>query len=70
MNIIFTAPEENIVCIYHYPDRHRTQAAISDALPDMEEDMRSLATQTLSKLHNMTDAAFAAYPFDFIQADE
>jgi len=39
-------------------DRRRTLAGISDALQDMDEDMRQLAEQTIHKLHNMTDAAF------------
>lgn len=39
-------------------DLCRTIAAISDALPDMNADMRPLAEQTIHKLHNITDAAF------------
>lgn len=70
MNMIFTVPEENLICIYHYPDRRRTQAAISDMLPEMDGEMRPLAEQAMIKLHGMTDADFAAYPFDLIQADE
>ena len=57
-NVSFTIEEENLICIYHRHDRRRTIAAISDALPDMDADMRPLAEQTIHKLHNMTDAAF------------
>ena len=53
-NVSFTIEEENLICIYHKHDRHRTIAAISDALPDMDGDMRPLAEQTIHKLHNMT----------------
>ena len=51
-NVPFTIEEENLICIYHKYDRRRTIAAISDALPDMDADMRSLAEQTIHKLHN------------------
>lgn len=57
-NVSFTIEEENLICIYHKHDRRRTIAAISDALPDMDADMRPLAEQTIHKMHNMTDAAF------------
>ncbi len=53
-NVSFTIEEENLICIYHKHDRRRTIAAISDALPDMDGDMRPLAEQTIHKLHNMT----------------
>ena len=42
-NVSFTIEEENLICIYHKHDRRRTIAAISDALPDMDGDMRPLA---------------------------
>ena len=45
-NVSFTIEEENLICIYHKHDRRRTIAAISDALPDMDADMRPLAEQT------------------------
>ena len=50
-NVSFTIEEENLICIYHKHDRRRTIAAISDALPDMDADMRPLAEQTIHKLH-------------------
>ena len=59
-NVSFTIEEENLICIYHKHARRRTIAAISDALPDMDGDMRPLAEQTIHKLHNMTDAARGA----------
>ena len=62
-NVSFTIEEENLICIYHKHDRRRTIAAISDALPDMDADMRPLAEQTIHKLHNMTDAAFEEAQF-------
>ena len=53
-NVSFTIEEENLICIYHKHDRRRTIAAISDALPDMDADMRPLAEQTIHKLHKYT----------------
>ena len=46
-NVSFTIEEENLICIYHKHDHRRTIAAISDALPDMDADMRPLAEQTI-----------------------
>ena len=66
-NVSFTIEEENLICIYHKHDRRRTIAAISDALPDMDGDMRPLAEQTIHKLHNMTDAAFEEVPSRFMR---
>jgi hypothetical protein len=55
--------------MYHNTDRHRTLAGISDALQDMDEDMRQLAEQTIHKLHNMTDAAFEEAKFNITLSD-
>ena len=57
-NVSFTIEEENLICIYHKHDRRRTIAAISDALPDMDADMRPLAVSMRSgrnfrRLHSM-----------------
>ena len=41
-NVSFTIEEENLICIYHKHDHRRTIAAISDALPDMDADMRQM----------------------------
>lgn len=68
-NVSFTIEEENLICIYHKYDRRRTITAISDALPDMDADMRSLAEQTIHKLHNMTDAAFEKAQFTMTLSD-
>lgn len=68
-NVSFTIEEENLICIYHKYDRRRTIAAISDALPDMDADMRPLAEQTIHKLHNMTDAAFEETQFTMTLSD-
>ena len=64
-NVSFTIEEENLICIYHKHDHRRTIAAISDALPDMDADMRPLAEQT----HNMTDAAFEEAQFTMTLSD-
>lgn len=68
-NVSFTIEEENLICIYHKHDHRRTIAAISDALPDMDADMRPLAEQTIHKLHNMTDAAFEEAQFTMTLSD-
>ena len=67
--ITFTVEEENLICMYHNTDRHRTLAGISDALQDMDADMRHLAEQTIHKLHNMTDAAFEEAKFSICNND-
>ena len=67
--IVFTVEEENLICMYHNTDRHRTLAGISDALQDMDADMRQLAEQTIHKLHNMTDAAFEGAKFNMTLSD-
>jgi len=67
--IVFTIEEENLICMYHNTDRHRTLAGISDALQDMDADMRQIAEQTIHKLHNMTDAAFEGAKFNMTLSD-
>ena len=54
----FTVEEENLICMYHNADRRRTMGEITAALPDMDENMRALAQQTLSKLERMTDSDY------------
>ena len=68
-NVSFTIEEENLICIYHKHDHRRTIAAISDALPDMDADMRPLAEQTIHKLHNITDATFEETQFTMTLSD-
>lgn len=70
MNYHFTVEEENLICIYHNADRRRTMAAISQALPHIDEDMQEAAQQTIQKLHNMPDAAFEEAQFHITLSDE
>lgn len=62
----FTVEEENLICMYHNADRRRTMGKITTALPDMDENMRALAQQTLSKLERMTDSDYDNQKFQFI----
>lgn len=59
----FTVEEENLICLYHKSDRRRTMARLRADLPDMAEEMRELACQTLDKLDAMSDADFEAQRF-------
>ena len=61
----FTVEDENLICMYHNADRRRTIGKITAALPDMDENMRALAQQTLSKLERMTDANYDSQKFQF-----
>lgn len=61
----FTVEEENLICLHHNADRRRTMGKITAALPDMDENMRSLAQQTLSKLERMTDSNYDNQKFQF-----
>lgn len=61
----FTVEEENLICLYHNADRCRTMGKITAALPDMDENMRSLAQQALSKLERMTDSNYDNQKFQF-----
>ena len=61
----FTVEEENLICIYHNADRRRTIGKITAVLPDMDENMRALAQQTLSKLERMTDSDYDNQKFNF-----
>ena len=63
----FTVEEENLICMYHNADRRRTISRITAALPDMDEDMRALAQQTLSKLERMTDADYNGQKFHYTE---
>ena len=66
----FTVEEENLICMYHKSDRRRTAANIRAALPDMDENMRALAQQTLSKLERMTDSDYDNQKFNFTYENE
>ena len=61
----FSVEEENLICMYHTSDRHRTMARIRAALPDMDAAMRRLANGTIAKLERMADADFDGQRFDF-----
>ena len=61
----FTVEEENLICLYHNADRRRTMGKITAALPDMDENMRSLAQLTLSKPERMTDSNYDNQKFQF-----
>lgn len=61
----FTVEEENLICLYHKSDRHRTMSRLWAALPDMAEEMWALARQTIDKLDAMSDADFEDQQFYF-----
>ena len=61
----FSVEEENLICMYHTFDHHRTMARMRAALPDMNTEMRRLANSTIAKLERMTDADFDGQRFDF-----
>ena len=66
----FTVEEENLICIYHNADRRRTIGKITAVLPDMDENMRALAQQTISKLERMTDSDYDNQKFNFTYENE
>ena len=66
----FTVEEDNLICIYHNADRHRTIDKITAVLPDMDENVRALAQQTLSKLERMTDSDYDNQKFNFTYDNE
>lgn len=68
MNTRFTVEETNLISIYIYEDRTSLIEEMRDALPYMDEDMRSLANRTLEKLRAMTDEEFAE--LDIYAADD
>lgn len=61
----FTVEEENLICMYHRSDRHKTAGSIRAALPDMDGEMGALARQTVDKVDAMSDADFEARQFHF-----
>ena len=68
MNIRFTIPEENLICIYAADSRQNVIDNILEAIPYMDEDMRQLAAAAIKKLQAMTDSAFSER--EFILTDE
>lgn len=67
--IVFTVEEENLICMYHNTDRRRTLVGISDACRTWTRICDSLPSQTIHKLHNMTDAAFEEAKFNMTLSD-
>ena len=61
----FTIEETNLIYIYLSDTRRELIDNMTDALPDMDEDMRDLAHGTIAKLEAMTDAEFAEQQFTF-----
>jgi hypothetical protein len=59
----FTAEETNMVSIYAQDTRAATLAAVTDALPHMDAEMRGIASRSLAKLAAMTDSEFAETAF-------
>lgn len=65
MNIRFTTPEENLICIYHEDDRNSVIENICEAVPYMDDDMKQLAAVVIGKLQGMSDAEFSETQFTF-----
>ncbi len=65
----FTIEETNLICIYISSSRRAVIEGMSEALPDMDAEMRELAGRTLDKLRAMSDAEFAEQTFDFTDDD-
>lgn len=66
MNIQFTTPEENLICIYYEDNRNSVIENIREAVPYMDDDdMKQLAAVVIGKLQGMTDTGFAETQFTF-----
>ena len=70
MNTKFTVEELNLISIYLCENRVSLIEEITDALPYMDEDMRSLADSTIKKLRAMTDEEFAELDVDAADDEE
>ena len=64
----FTVEESNLICCYLAATKEDTEAAITDALPLMDGEMRELAERSLEKLRTLTGEDFSAA--GFTPADE
>ena len=64
----FTFEEINFICCYRKKTRTDTVAAMTAAMPYMDEDMRQLAAAAVNKLQAMTDSEFSER--EFILTDE
>jgi len=68
---IFTAEEENLICIFDISSRTAAINSLNAAMPDFEEpELREIAENTLKKLNAMTDVGFSALSFDPTYDDE
>lgn len=66
----FIVEETNLICIYTADTRAELIAKITEALPFMDEEMRTLADRALDKLRAMSDAEFAAHAFAFTDEEK
>ena len=55
----FTVEETNLLSIYREGGKTQLIENMTDALPDMDVDMRELARRTLSKVDALTDEEYA-----------
>lgn len=47
----FSVEEENLICMYHTSDRHRTMARMLAALPDMDTEQAVLQSKIRKWVH-------------------
>jgi hypothetical protein len=66
----FTAEEANLIAIYAASTRAATIAAIVDALPHMDTEMRGIASRSAAKLAVMSDEDFAEEMFTLVNEDD
>jgi hypothetical protein len=59
----FTVEETNLVAIYRAQTKEKTLARIAAALPDMDEDIRTIAEGASRKLAGLTEPEFSALSF-------
>lgn len=58
----FTVEETNLLSIYMTGSKEGLIAAMNNALPFMDEEMRDFAARTLAKVERMGEAEFAELP--------
>ena len=59
----FTAEEINLIAIYKEDTAARTLARIAAALPDMDEDILTIAEGASRKLTRLTEPEYSALSF-------
>jgi len=64
----FTVEEINLVAIYRAETLEKTLARIAATLPDMDEDIRTIAESASRKLAGLTEPDFSV--LSFAPADE